>query len=69
MEQLISKVSRGTRLDQIYIPKNRVGFPVGGYVLVKPLRSQQPFLKPHYYGLHGLEPIKVAVAQRIFSTM
>ncbi len=67
MEQLISKVSRGTRLDQIYIPKNRVGFPVGGYVLVKPLRSQQPFLKPHYYGLHGLEPIKVAVAQRIFS--
>ena len=54
MVELISRISKGTRMDQIYIPKERMpGFELGAVVLIKPvLEKAKP--KPHYYGVSNL---------------
>ena len=41
MVELIGKVSKGSKMDQIYIPKNREAIPVGSYVVVKPLTTEK----------------------------
>jgi len=37
---IVAKISRGSKMDQIYIPKNRAGFSTGQYVLISPLESE-----------------------------
>ncbi len=64
---LIGKISRGSRMDQVYIPKERVpGFEVGATVLIQPVvEKAKPAL--YYYGIKYLEPVKVAIIEDVFS--
>lgn len=66
---IIARVSRGSQMDQIYIPKNRAGFEVGGYVeinpLTKELRNKKEERKLYFYKVKKIEPIKVEIINRI----
>ena len=67
MVELISRISKGTRMDQIYIPKARApGFELGEIVLIKPaLQKIKP--KPYYYNISYLEPIKNVIIEEILN--
>jgi len=67
MVELISKISKGTRMDQIYIPKERMpGFELGATVLIKPvLEKAKPSL--YYYKVSNLEPIKNIIIEEILN--
>ena len=66
--EIIGKISKGSKMDQIYIPKNRAGFNNGEYVLISPFRGRiEKQFKPHFYNLNNLEPIKIKVIEDIFS--
>lgn len=66
---IVGKISKGTLMDQIYIPKERpLGFELGTPVIIKPLEKAHE-IKPVYYGINKLEPIKVTVIQKIFSEL
>src|SRR3989344_947257 len=65
--EIISKISKGTNMDQIYIPKNRMGFDAGSYVVVKPLQENKTSLeKPFFHNISYLEPIKTEIVNQIF---
>jgi len=55
-------------MDQIYIPKNRAGFSIGNYVVIKPLESGKP-KKPienlYFYGIKNLEPLKLEIVHEV----
>ena len=38
--ELIGRISKGSKMDQIYIPKNRIGFSAGEYVLILPIKGR-----------------------------
>lgn len=59
--ELISTVSKGSRMDQIYIPKNRHGLSIGSYVVVKPLEDipEKTGERYFYYNVSSIEPIKL----------
>lgn len=69
--ELIGKISKGTKMDQIYIPKNRAGFASGEYVLIMPLTGKQEKtirqFKPYLYNVKNLEPIKIRIIEEIFN--
>jgi len=69
MVELISRVSKGTRMDQIYIPKNRQALPAGSYVVVKLLEAEKKEAKPIFYDLSSLEPIKTEIIHNIIKTV
>ena len=57
-------------MDQIYIPKNRSGFDIGNYVIIKPVILEESVKiaeKPYFYGIKELEPIKIRVIEEVFS--
>ncbi len=57
-------------MDQIYIPKNRVGLSTGSYVVVKPLQKKKKFTrKPFFYNLKYLEPLKLKFVNEIFDVL
>lgn len=57
-------------MDQIYLPKNRAGLPTGEYVIIRPLQeSPQEELKPFFYNVEDLEPIKVEIIKKIFNKL
>ena len=64
---LIGKISKGSRMDQVYIPKERApGFEVGATVLIQPVAEKaKPAL--YYYSIKCLEPVKVAIIEDIFN--
>lgn len=66
--EIISKISKGTRMDQVYLPKNRHGFTVGSYVMIVPVRavSEADIEKPYFYNIPSLEPLKVKAVEEIF---
>lgn len=70
--QIISKISKGSKMDQIYLPKNRAGFNPGTYVTIRLLASEQEkeikrtLEKPYFYGLNSIEPIKTEIINKIF---
>ena len=65
MVELIGKISRGTRMDQIYIPKERLpGFDAGTFVLIKPVLEKEK-ANPFYYNVPNLEPIKTVIIGEI----
>ncbi len=68
MTMLVSKISRGTVMDQIYIPKQRApGLEAGTLVVIEPAllkAAEKPRL--NYYKIVSLPPIKVAIIERIF---
>ena len=59
-------------MDQAYIPKNRQGFPVGSYVVIRPLETEKPIesaKKPYFYNINALEPIKLGIIDEIFKVL
>ncbi len=66
---IISKISRGSRMDQVYIPKKRIGLPVGAYVLVTPLKAKKEDIAPYFYNIKDLDPIKISLIKEIFETI
>ena len=64
--ELIAKVSKGSRMDQIYIPKNRNGFGIGTHVLLKPINIEKPEDKLYFYNVNNIEPIKLGLVSEIF---
>jgi len=68
--ELISKISKGSRMDQIYIPKNRQGFSLGSYVVIQPLlKKETPAENPFFYHTGNLETLKVKIIDEIFYTI
>ena len=65
----MARVSRGSKMDQIYIPKNRVGLGVGDYVEIKPiganLQDEERERKLYFYKIKYLEPIKLDIINRV----
>lgn len=69
MVTLIGKISKGTLMDQIYIPKERpLGFGLGVPVIIK-LAAEEDEIRPIYYNVSDLEPIKISIIQKIFSEL
>ncbi|MBI1936149.1 hypothetical protein HYS31_06935 [Candidatus Woesearchaeota archaeon] len=67
MVELISKISKGTTMDQIYIPKERLpGFGLGTVVLIKPV-LEKPKPRPYYYKVKDIEPIKNIIIEEILN--
>ena len=64
--ELISKISKGSVMDQIYIPKNRQGFVTGSYVVIKSLDTEREKTNPFFYNVNDLEPIKVRIVNDVF---
>jgi hypothetical protein len=63
--ELIAKISKGSKMDQIYIPKNRLGCAIGQYVLIKPIQeTEKPKL---FYHVERIEPIKNKIVEELFS--
>ena len=57
-------------MDQVYIPKNRIGFDTGSYVIIKPLQEiEKAIIKPFFYNIDFLEPIKLMVVNDIFENI
>ena len=65
--EIVSRISRGSKMDQIYIPKNRSGLAIGSYVVVKDLVGAAGISKEklHFYGLKKVSQIKVLVIEEI----
>ncbi len=67
MAQLIARISKGTKMDQIYLPKHRQqGLEAGTYVAIEPILKQKT-MTPFYYKVKEIEPIKVQMIKEIFN--
>ncbi len=66
--EIIARISRGSRMDQVYLPKNRPSaFNVGDYVVISPaVRKSQ--VTPYYYNAGHIEPIKAEIIQGILGS-
>lgn len=65
--QLISKISKGTLMDQIYLPKKRHGFVVGSHVRIETLETLPSDEKLFFYNISAIEPLKVNAVKEIFA--
>lgn len=66
--RLICKVSKGTKMDQIYLPKKRIGLSPGNYVIVSPLENPgEQQNKSFFYKIKDIEPIKLEVIEKTIS--
>ena len=63
--ELISKISKGSKMDQIYIPKKRNGFVTGSYVIIQNIKTPIQTKKPYFYNIKSIEPIKIEVIKQI----
>ena len=67
--EIIGKISRGSKMDQVYLSKNRAGFAVGNYVIIKPLEERTKEIKSieklYFYGIKGIEPVKLEIVNKI----
>jgi len=63
--EIISKISKGSKMNQIYIPKNRFGFETGSYVIIKPLEEKKPIENLFFYGIKEIEPIKIEIIKEV----
>jgi len=65
--ELIAKISKGSKMDQIYIPKLRSNLPIGTHVIIKLLQSPKQQTKPFLYNLKEIEPLKLQIINQIFN--
>lgn len=65
--ELIAKISKGSKMDQVYVPKNRSGFSIGSYVVLKLLETKKLVEKPFFYNIKSIEPIKLGIVNKIIS--
>jgi len=63
--EIIAKISKGSKMDQIYIPKIRSGLNVGEYVIVKPLKEKVPLERLYFRNIDNAEPIKLEVIKEM----
>src|SRR3989344_5611301 len=68
--EIISKVSKGSKMDQIYLPKNRIGFEVGNYVIINLLEEkikneQKQAGKLYFYGVKRVNSVKLKIVEEI----
>ena len=63
--EIISRISKGSKMDQVYIPKNRSGFDIGSYVILKPIEKKKIVEKPYFYNIKHIEPIKLEIIKEI----
>ncbi|MBS3176204.1 hypothetical protein J4457_03135 [Candidatus Woesearchaeota archaeon] len=67
MVNLIGKISRGSLMDQVYLPKNRPSaFAPGCYVELVPVLAPEK-ITPYFYKVVHIEPLKVEMIQTILS--
>lgn len=77
VNEIIGKISKGSKMDQIYIPKNRVGFSAGEYVLILPIKGrleeagkkEKKKLRLNFYGIKKIEPLKMRIIESIIETI
>jgi len=62
--EIISRISKGSKMDQVYIPKNRNGFGIGDYVVVKELEKGR-IERPFFYNIDFVEPVKLEIIKEI----
>jgi predicted nucleotidyltransferase len=74
--EIIGKISKGTKMDQIYISKKRDGMPIGEYVLIKPITIDEKIKieekekqKYYFYGVKESEHIKLKIIKEIFNVI
>ena len=67
--EVISKISKGTLMDQIYIPKKRVGLEVGSYVSINQIKTNKRLKKPIFHNISDIEPIKIEIINKIFENI
>ena len=67
--EIIAKISKGSKMDQVYIPRNRSGFSTGSYVVLKPLETKKITEKPYLYNIKHIEPIKLQIINEVFETI
>lgn len=68
--ELIGKISKGTKMDQIYISKQRVpGFEVGESVLIKLIKENddKERISKYNYNIRNIEPFKSIIIGEIFN--
>lgn len=68
--EIVGRISKGSKMDQIYIPKNRVGFSSGEYVIISSIigkKEQEKKPSLCFYGVKNLEPIKIRIIEEIIS--
>ena len=65
--EMVGRISKGTIMDQIYIPKNRIGLAAGSYVVIKPLESEKVIERPYFYNVKSIEPIKLEIVNAAIS--
>jgi len=53
-------------MDQVYIPKRRIGFDIGTHVVIRPLRKKIAIAKPSFYDVDSLDQIKLRIVNEIF---
>ncbi len=51
-------------MDQVYIPKNRNGFGIGDYVVVKEIEKSR-IERPFFYNIDFVEPVKLEIIKEI----
>ena len=66
---IIARISLGSKMDQIYLPKNRFGLKPGSYVLVKELSHAHEKEKLFLYNIKKIEKIKIIIIEQIFKTL
>lgn len=64
--ELIRKISMGSRMNQIYIPKEKIGFNAGAYVVIKPIATSEITGRLFSYGSLHLSSLKTKIAEQIF---
>lgn len=65
--EMVAKVSKGSKMDQVYIPKHRNGFNIGSYVILKPIETKNFIEKPYFYNIKYIEPIKLDIINEIMN--
>ncbi|MBS3089105.1 hypothetical protein J4402_05040 [Candidatus Pacearchaeota archaeon] len=65
--EIVAKISKGSKMDQIYISKNRIGLEIGSYVLVRPVeQAEKRNDKPYFYNINSIGNVKLEIAREIF---
>ncbi len=70
VNETIGRVSKGTKMDQVYLPKLREGLELGEYVVITSLNNQLTKLKkekPFLYHIKEIESLKLQIIDKIFS--
>lgn len=69
--EIIGRVSKGSKMDQVYLPKNRIGFDIGNYVIIKPLKekSSDKHENLYFYGVKFVNPLKLKIIKEIMNVL